>query len=78
MKNYQIVLNGLSRDNEEVDHVQGRMSRSTSLMFSKGTAVFAVIALLSVVSLAGIVASVVTTARDGYRRLPKETFALTV
>jgi len=47
-------------------------------MFSKGTAVFAVIALLSAVSVAGIVASVVTTARDGYRRLPKETFALTV
>lgn len=39
---------------------------------------FSVIALLSVVSLAGIVASVVTTKRDGYRRLPKETFARTV
>jgi hypothetical protein len=44
----------------------------------KGTAVFSIIALLAIVSVAGIVASVVVTARDGYRRAPKETFARTV
>ena len=34
--------------------------------------------LLAVVSVAGLVASVVVTARDGYRRQPRETFARTV
>ena len=44
----------------------------------KGTAVFSLIALIAIVSVAGIVASVVVTARDGYRRAPEETFARTV
>ncbi|MGW9631633.1 hypothetical protein ACWGST_13100 [Agromyces sp. NPDC055520] len=36
------------------------------------------IVLLSVVSVAAIVGSIVVTARDGYRRQPRETFARTV
>lgn len=34
--------------------------------------------LLAVVSIVGLVGSVVVTARDGYRRQPRETFARTV
>ncbi|GAA1798059.1 hypothetical protein [Agromyces neolithicus] len=34
--------------------------------------------LLGAVSVVGIVSSFVVTARDGYRRQPRETFALTV
>ncbi|MDF0512086.1 hypothetical protein PX701_00500 [Agromyces sp. H3Y2-19a] len=37
-----------------------------------------VIVLLSVVSVAAIAGSIVVTARDGYRRQPRETFARTV
>lgn len=37
-----------------------------------------VIVLLSVVSVVGVAASIVVTARDGYRRQPRETFARTV
>ncbi|MCD1572542.1 hypothetical protein ACFOE1_09725 [Agromyces mediolanus] len=44
----------------------------------KGTTVFAILLLLGGVSLAGLVGSVVVASRDGYRRLPKETFARTV
>jgi len=40
--------------------------------------VFTVIALLTAVSVAGIGASFVVTARDGYRRSPRQTFARTV
>lgn len=39
---------------------------------------FAISVILAVVSVAGIAASLVVTARDGYRRQPKETFARTV
>ena len=34
--------------------------------------------LLAVVSIVGLVGSVVVAARDGYRRQPRETFARTV
>jgi hypothetical protein len=34
--------------------------------------------LLAVVSIVGLVGSVIVTARDGYRRQPRETFARTV
>ena len=34
--------------------------------------------LLGVVSVAAIIGSIVVTARDGYRRQPRETFARTV
>lgn len=34
--------------------------------------------LLALVSIVGLVGSVVVTARDGYRRQPRETFARTV
>ncbi|WP_255680992.1 hypothetical protein [Agromyces cavernae] len=37
-----------------------------------------VILLLSAVSVLGIISSFVVTARDGYRRQPRETFARTV
>ncbi|SIN85139.1 hypothetical protein [Agromyces cerinus] len=39
---------------------------------------FSVIVLLTVVSVAAIIGSIVVTARDGYRRQPRETFARTV
>ncbi|WP_430647203.1 hypothetical protein [Agromyces sp. GXS1127] len=39
---------------------------------------FTVFAMLAAASVAGIVGSVVVTARDGYRRQPRETFARTV
>jgi hypothetical protein len=44
----------------------------------KGTIVFTLLALLGIVSVAGIVGSIVTSARDGYRRLPKATIARTL
>jgi hypothetical protein len=40
--------------------------------------VFSIIVLLGTASVAAIVGSIVVTARDGYRRQPRETFALTV
>jgi hypothetical protein len=43
----------------------------------KGTIVFTLLALLGIVSVAGIVGSIVTSARDGYRRQPKATIART-
>jgi hypothetical protein len=46
--------------------------------FSKGTIVFTLYAILGLVSFAGIVGSIIVTARDGYRRQPRETFARTV
>ena len=39
---------------------------------------FTLVALLTVVSVAGIAGSFLVSARDGYRRQPKETFARTV
>jgi hypothetical protein len=37
-----------------------------------------VFVLLGVVSVAAVIGSIVVTARDGYRRQPRETFARTV
>jgi hypothetical protein len=34
--------------------------------------------ILGAIAAAGVVSSVFVTARDGYRRMPKETFARTV
>ena len=39
---------------------------------------FTLLTILGIVSLAGIAGSVVISARDGYGRRPKETFARTV
>ncbi|MDF2575162.1 MAG: hypothetical protein K0S05_2074 [Agromyces sp.] len=39
---------------------------------------FTLYAILGLVSFAGIVGSIIVTARDGYRRQPRETFARTV
>lgn len=44
----------------------------------KGTTVFTLLAVLGIVSVAGIAGSIVVSARDGYRRQPRETFARTV
>lgn len=44
---------------------------------SKGIAVFVTVLLLGVLSVAGIIGSVVTVSTDGYRRQPKEQFART-
>ena len=57
--------------------MQRRIRRSTSHLISKGTTVFTLLALLGIVSVAGIAGSIVVSARDGYRRQPKETFART-
>jgi hypothetical protein len=40
--------------------------------------VFTIMLILGTASAVGIVSSVVVTARDGYRRQPRETFARTV
>ncbi len=56
--------------------MQRRIRRSTiRCRFSKGITVFT---LLAVLGIAGIAGSIVVSARDGYRRRPKETFARTV
>lgn len=39
---------------------------------------FTLLAILGIVSVAGIAGSVVVAVRDGYRRQPKQTFAHTV
>lgn len=58
--------------------MQRRIRRSTSPPLLKGTNVFTLLALLGIASVAGIAGSVLVSARDGYRRQPKETFARTV
>jgi hypothetical protein len=59
--------------------VQGRTGSPDILAFTpKGNTAMSFYLLLAVVSVAGLVASVVVTARDGYRRQPRETFARTV
>ena len=45
---------------------------------SKGTNVFTLLAILGVISIAGIAGSIVVSSRDGYGRRHKETFARTV
>lgn len=45
---------------------------------SKGSIVISIIVLLGTVSVAAVAGAVVVTARDGYRRQPRETFARTV
>jgi hypothetical protein len=79
VKHCAIVLKGFSRFNGEVEHVQRRNGRSTSpFHLRKEIIVFTAILLLGGVSAAAISASIFNTVRDGYRRLPKETFARTV
>lgn len=39
---------------------------------------FSIFVILGVVSVAAVIGSIVVTARDGYRRQPRETFARTV
>ncbi|MFD4421277.1 hypothetical protein ACFWN7_07210 [Agromyces sp. NPDC058484] len=39
---------------------------------------FTIMLILGIVSTIGLVSSFVVTGRDGYRRQPRETFALTV
>lgn len=58
--------------------MQRRIRRSTSPPHSKGTTVFTLLAILATVSVAGIAGSIVVSARDGYGRRHKETFARTV
>lgn len=60
--------------------MQRRLRRSTkpATSTSKGTTVFTLLAVLGIVSVAGIAGSFVVSARDGYRRRPRETFARTV
>jgi hypothetical protein len=57
--------------------VQRRIRRSTNRSSSKGITVFTLLAILGTVALTGIVGSIVTSVRDGYRRQPKQTFART-
>jgi hypothetical protein len=73
------VLNSCGVHNGTVELVQRRIGRSTSqLRHSKGSIVISLILLLGAVSVVAIVGSFVVTARDGYRRQPREAFALTV
>lgn len=73
------MLQDQRRDNREVEHVQWRLRRSTHPPpRSKGITVFTLLAVLGIVSVAGIVGSIVVSARDGYRRQPRATFARTV
>jgi hypothetical protein len=59
--------------------VQGRTeSPDIPTISSKGTAVFSLTVLILSASIAGIIGSILVTARDGYRRQPRETFAATV
>lgn len=59
--------------------MQGRTeSPDIPTISSKGTAVFSLTVLILTASIAGIVGSILVTARDGYRRQPRETFARTV
>jgi hypothetical protein len=59
--------------------VQGRTeSPDIPTISSKGTAVFSLAVLILSASIAGIIGSILVTARDGYRRQPRETFARTV
>jgi hypothetical protein len=44
----------------------------------KGITVFTLLAMLGIASVAAIVGSILVSARDGYRRQPKQTFARTV
>ena len=59
--------------------MQGR-TRSPDIptISSKGTAVFTLSVMLVAASIAGVAGSILVTARDGYRRQPRETFARTV
>ena len=57
--------------------MQRRIRRSTSPPHSKGITVFTLLAILGIVSVAGIAGSIVVSARDGYRRQPKATIART-
>lgn len=73
------MLNSCGVHNRNVELVQRRIGRSTSqLRHSKGSIVISLIIVLGAVSAVAIVSSFVVTARDGYRRQPRETFALTV
>ena len=54
------------------------VARPAQQRTSKGSIVISVILLLGTVSVLGIVSSFIVTARDGYRRQPRETFARTV
>ena len=47
-------------------------------LLSKGTHVFTLLAILGVISVAGIAGSIVVSSRDGYGRRHRETFARTV
>ena len=70
------MLKGLARENWGVELVQWGIDRSiTRSYFERNTMVFV---LLGAVSAAAIIGSIVVTARDGYRRQPRETFARTV
>jgi hypothetical protein len=72
------VLHHCPRNNR---HCRTRATAHPSLddpsTFERNT-VFALILMLGIVSAIGIVSSFVVAGRDGYRRQPKETFALTV
>jgi hypothetical protein len=45
---------------------------------SKGTTMLSIIVLIGGTAAAALIGSLVVTARDGYRRQPRETFARTV
>ena len=79
MKFRALVLKSFSRDNRGVGQVQGRtrIARLPHVLAERNRTMSLYI-ILAAVSIVGIISSVVVTARDGYRRQPRETFARTV
>jgi len=63
---------------EESNTCNGASVARRATSSSKGITVFTLLAILGIVSVAGIVGSIAMSARDGYRRQPKQTFARTV
>ena len=78
MKFRALVLKSFSRDNGGVGPVQGRtrIARLPNVLLERNRTMSLYI-ILAAVSFAGIIGSIVVTARDGYRRQPRETFART-
>ena len=62
---------------EESNTCNGASVARRATFSLKGTTLFTLLAMLGIVSVAGIVGSIVTSARDGYGRRPKATIART-
>lgn len=52
--------------------------KGTTVVVASAASSIVLLGILGVVAVSGIISSVVVTTRDGYRRMPKESFARTV